>query len=658
MCGIFGVVVSRKEDMVPKKARLWSDTLITLSDSRGKEASGIALRTPGGIQVYKRPIRGIKLIRTPEYKSLFQNIPNSVSYLSFIGHCRLATNGSTANAGNNQPVYGHGGLVIHNGIVVNNAELWAEMLKAKPKTEVDSEVIPALIDFHHRKGNSFPKSVAMTYSLIRGAASIAYFSDTHPFLILATNTGSLYYSGFEKKFAFASEDYILKTFLKKRFPSQKSPIRHLSPGRGVVVSLINGSFNEFSFAAPLNQEKKEASKPVIVKSVQATRVLPEEMFHGFSNNVSELKKHTFNYEKILKLQRCTRCLLPETMPFIKFDNRGACNYCLNHKKILYQGKNNLLREVRKYRKGNGKPDCIIALSGGRDSSYGLHYVKTVLGLNPIAYTYDWGMCTDVARRNQYKMTGDLGVEHVIVSGDIVKKREHIRKNILAWIKKPDLGMVPLFMEGDKQNEYYINRLAKRTGINLIIYCRGNELENEEFKWGYCGIKNATPGGVIHNLSGLGKLQLGTYWASRYLTNPAYINSSIFDTLFGFFSTYVQKHDYLYLWHYIPWSEDKIVSTLKDTYAWEVNPETRATWRIDDGTPAFYNYIYLAMQGFTENDTFRSNQIREGVISRKKALALVEEENKPRYKSLKWYFDAVNLDGDIVLSAIDKVAQFS
>ena len=58
---------------------------------------------------------------------------------------------------------------------------------------------------------------------------------------------------------------------------------------------------------------------------------------------------------------------------------------------------------------------------------------------------------------------------------------------------------------------------------------------------------------------------------------------------------------------------------------------------------FYNYVYTLVAGFSENDTFRSNQIREGMIDREDALNLVYKENEPRYNSLKWYLEIVGLD---------------
>jgi hypothetical protein len=60
-------------------------------------------------------------------------------------------------------------------------------------------------------------------------------------------------------------------------------------------------------------------------------------------------------------------------------------------------------------------------------------------------------------------------------------------------------------------------------------------------------------------------------------------------------------------------------------------------------------------GFTEFDTFRSNQIREGDISRDQALKLIKIENRPRYQSIKWFLEIIGLDyGD----TIKKINKFS
>jgi hypothetical protein len=44
-----------------------------------------------------------------------------------------------------------------------------------------------------------------------------------------------------------------------------------------------------------------------------------------------------------------------------------------------------------------------------------------------------------------------------------------------------------------------------------------------------------------------------------------------------------KDDFLYLYHYIPWNEDTIVTTIRREYNWEIAEDTATTWRIGDST---------------------------------------------------------------------------
>ena len=64
-----------------------------------------------------------------------------------------------------------------------------------------------------------------------------------------------------------------------------------------------------------------------------------------------------------------------------------------------------------------------------------------------------------------------------------------------------------------------------------------------------------------------------------------------------------------MFDYIDWDEKTVNDTIINNYDWEKAVDTNSTWRIGDGTASFYNYVYTLIAGFSENDTFRSNQIR-------------------------------------------------
>jgi len=137
-------------------------------------------------------------------------------------------------------------------------------------------------------------------------------------------------------------------------------------------------------------------------------------------------------------------------------------------------------------------------------------------------------------------------------------------------------------------------------------------------------------------------------------NPGYLNASLFDTFYGEFHRSIANKDGFHnIYDYFQWDE-KISDKVLDDYEWEKSEDLSSTWRIGDGTAAFYNYIFYHVAGFTEFDTFRSNQIRNGAITRDEALAKVEIENRPRYQSIRWYLDIVGLDFEETFKVINKM----
>jgi len=341
------------------------------------------------------------------------------------------------------------------------------------------------------------------------------------------------------------------------------------------------------------------------------------------------------------------------MPFIHFDDDGVCNYCNNYKlRNQPKPKEELFELVERYRRTD-QADCIVPFSGGRDSSYGLHLVVRELGMKPVTYTYDWGMVTDLAHRNVSRMCAALGVENIVVAADIKKKRDNISRNLAAWLKNPHLGMISILTAGDKHFFKYVQDIKEQTGISLNLW-GVNPLEVTHFKAGFLGVKPYFEEDRVYSSGALKQLRYQSLRLGAMLQSPGYFNRSIWDTLSGeYYRSFSKKEDYYHIFDYWKWDERQIEDTL-DGYGWERSEDTRSTWRIGDGTAGFYNYVYHTVAGFTEHDTFRSNQIREGDITREEGLKLIEEENRPRYQNIKWYLDTIGFDFSQVICEINKI----
>ena len=667
MCGILGIALARDCRLAKNRVRSALCDLLLFSESRGKEAAGLAVLAGDRLDVLKSAVPASGMVRAASFRELLARAFERGAAgarpdpLAIIGHSRLVTTGSQYNNANNQPVIAGNAVGIHNGIIVNHEALWRKHPELARRSEVDTEVLLALMSDRRRQGQSLDEAVRATYGEIEGTASVAVLFADLDTLLLATNNGSLYY-GLSRDgdvFAFASERYILQRIARRHGPSfvDASRIRHVAAGSACAVDLRSLAVAEFAIDPPSARldvplrptprtirEVPGVARPAHAQTAAQSRVGLSDLMDRSGAECLARVRDRFPHDAAWSdsLRRCTRCVLPETMPFIHFDEHGVCNYCRNYRPLAFQGAAALRERVDRHRHRDGTPDCVVSVSGGRDSLYSLHYATRELGLNCVAYTYDWGMVTDLARRNISRACAKLGIEHILISADITRKRRNIRRNVEAWLRRPRLGLIPLFMAGDKQYFYHLQKVREQTGAGLTLMGE-NMLERTDFKTGFAGIAPYNRDAHhIYSLPLWGYFKLAAFYGREYLLNPRYLNASMLDTVSAYICFYFLDRDFVNLYNYIPWDEKTVIPTLLDEYRFELATDSRSTWRIGDGTAAFYNYIYYTVAGFTENDTFRSNQIREGLITREDALARVREENRPRYEGIYWYLSIIEL----------------
>lgn len=599
MCGIFGSISGKEVNKQDLKI------LIKHSMQRGRDSSGL-LYLNKGYEVIRADFDILKLTKMAKLGR---------SKVVF-GHSRLITNGLS----DNQPVVRNGISAIHNGIIVNEEEVWPQ-LKVDRKLKIDSELIVAVAEECLSEGVDIADIPEKILSLCKGTIACALFFSKLGKALLFSNNGSLYIGENSNGTYFSSESYTLKQLSCKEIRQvRRDPVCLDIPPDDADISISDFSSRD------------------------------EDLIPVFKFNKNEAGQLRFGKHN---LKRCTKCILPETMPFIRFDSEGVCNYCNNYKKRNDpKPKEDIFDLVAPYRR-NGGADCIVPFSGGRDSSYALHLIVNELKMNPITYTYDWGMVTDLGRRNISLMCAQLGVENILVAADISKKRRNIRMNLEAWLKCPHLGLIALLTAGDKHFFRYVEHIKAQTGLKLNLW-GVSPLESTHFKAGFLGIKPDFEEKRVYSHGVSKQLNYHYHRFGAMLGNLGYFNRSLWDTLSGeYYRSFTEKTDYYHVYDYWRWEEDVIDDTL-DTYGWERATDTNTTWRIGDGTVAFYNYIYYTLAGFTEHDTFRSNQIREGQIGREEALALVEDENRPRYQNIRWYLDTLNMEFSDVIKRINSL----
>ena len=238
MCGILGITTKKEYKQTDIKEM--TEILLKLSESRGKEATGLAVKRKESIDVLKLPIGAPDFLRSQSYKEFSENAFNGA--LSIMGHSRLATHGNEALSGNNQPVVKDNAVCVHNGIIANDETLWRQFPQLKRNYQVDTEIFLSLLQWFLGKTGSMAKAVQKTFEAIEGSASVGVLFNNNYSLLLATNTGSLYTLDNRAKdtFVFASERYILEQFIEKaeKIDSfRQEEIKQITPGNALLVDI-------------------------------------------------------------------------------------------------------------------------------------------------------------------------------------------------------------------------------------------------------------------------------------------------------------------------------------------------------------------------------------------------------------------------------------
>jgi N-acetyl sugar amidotransferase len=172
----------------------------------------------------------------------------------------------------------------------------------------------------------------------------------------------------------------------------------------------------------------------------------------------------------MKMRYCKRCLQPDTRPGIVFDDEQicfACRYEESKKTIDWAAREAELQsfadEAKEEAKKRGNTyDCIIGVSGGKDSTFQAVYAKEKLGLNPLLINCMPDEITEIGRRNIENLN-NLGFDIIsirpnpIVAKKLARKSFFERGNIIAaseyclWASSYIMAVkfnIPLIIQGE------------------------------------------------------------------------------------------------------------------------------------------------------------------------------------------------------------------
>ena len=160
-----------------------------------------------------------------------------------------------------------------------------------------------------------------------------------------------------------------------------------------------------------------------------------------------------------KISYCKKCVMPSSSAIpVEFDENGICSGCAtaiqkievdwNRRKKQFQ---NLLDQYQ----NNSNYDCIIPVSGGKDSYFQVHMVKNVFKMNPLLVTYNANNWTKTGYENLHNMRDAFGCDHILFtpSIDLIKRMNRIGFKLMGdmnWHGHSGMNTYPFIVAVEKK----------------------------------------------------------------------------------------------------------------------------------------------------------------------------------------------------------------
>lgn len=314
---------------------------------------------------------------------------------------------------------------------------------------------------------------------------------------------------------------------------------------------------------------------------------------------------------------CKKCLFPTTKPNLSFNDGGVCNACENYddrSSIDWKSREKELEVILdKYRNKNGDNwDCIIPVSGGKDSTY---QVLTMLkyNMNPLCVTATTCHLSDIGRRNIENIKS-LGVDYIEFSPNKVVRKKLNRIGLeevgdISWPEHVGIFTIPV-------------RMAVSMKIPLLIW--GENSQNEYGGPAAAAENNVLDRRWLEEFGGLLGMRVSDVVGQEGIEKKNMIPYT--------YPTDAELKEVgvtgLFLGHYIPWNgiTNAMLAQANgfETYNQLVEGSAVDYENLDNLQTGIHDYFKFLKFGFGRATDLVNMQIRRGLLTREQGLDIVKK----------------------------------
>lgn len=356
--------------------------------------------------------------------------------------------------------------------------------------------------------------------------------------------------------------------------------------------------------------------------------------------------------------RCKKCLFPSTKPDLHFDDKGICGACnytdYYENEIDWKQKENefleLCSEIKSKKNNLDYYDCIIAVSGGKDSTYQTYLATKIGGLNPLLVSFEPSWPTKVGIGNLENLKNNFNCDLI-----------QLKKNLIVYKKLAKIGFEVV---GDHEWPNHVGiytwplKMASRLNISLILYGEPQgligqgrtqklrEIQRIDRDWfeEYVGMIGMRPTDMMEFDQTLNKKNMFPY---IFPDDEYFEKSKIIPVFTG---------------NYFKWDTREVISTI-EKFGWQKSQERvegdYANYEdLDCGFMPIHQYFKFIKYGYARATDHASYEIRHNRLTKKQAKEyIIEYDSEFPKKYFKEFLNYLEISENKFFEIRDKFTNY-
>ncbi len=327
------------------------------------------------------------------------------------------------------------------------------------------------------------------------------------------------------------------------------------------------------------------------------------------------------------LQYCIRCCMPETQEGLAFDEFGMCRACQSSEQkmhIDWVAREKLLRKTLEDAKAKAGDnyDCLVPISGGKDSTFQLYMLTRVYGMKPLAVTFNHNWYSETGWYNLINSIETFGVDHMMFTPSRQLVNRLAKRSISAigdtcWHCHAGVGAYPL-------------HIAVKFNIPLLI-------------WGESIAESSGRASYDNPVRKFDREYFLKVSAKRDAHEMVCGDLSSKD-LYPFKLPTAEECEAvglhgIHLGDYIFWDDERQTEFVRDNFGWR-ETEIEGTYKgyksAECIMPGMHDFTCFLKRGFGRASFHASVDVRAGLLTREEGFEMAKSYDTERPQAMDYY----------------------